>query len=116
VTVVPHHFGRRRATTTLQDRPPRKTAKPPKTPLETAARPTGTVPISTVRPRQRATVAGRVHTLRIQPRAGVASLEATIEDGTGSIVVVFLGRRSEPGIEPGVQLLVEGMVGERGNQ
>ena len=116
VTFVPYHLGRRRAATQLEERPPRKAAKPAKAPVDAAPRPTGTVAISSVRPRQRTTVAGRVHTLRIQPRAGVASLEATIDDGTGTIVVVFLGRRSEPGIEPGVQLLVEGMVGERGNQ
>jgi hypothetical protein len=76
----------------------------------------GTIPIEAVRWRQRARVAGRVHTVRVQPGASLTSLECTISDGSGSLVLVFQGRRRVPGIEPGVKLLVEGMVGERGKR
>ena len=37
----------------------------------------GTVPIGNLRPRQPARVAGRIKTVRVQPRAGVSSLECT---------------------------------------
>ena len=75
--------------------------------------PAGTSPIATVRLRQRARVAGRVRSVRVQPGAGVSSLECTLADGTGQIVLVFQGRRLVPGIEPGARLIAEGMVGER---
>ncbi|MDA8292543.1 MAG: amino acid permease [Actinomycetota bacterium] len=78
--------------------------------------PPGTVRIVDVRWRQRARVAGRIRSVRVQPRAGISSLEATLDDGSGQIVLVFQGRRLVPGIEPGARLVVEGMVGERGRR
>jgi len=74
----------------------------------------GTVPISNVRARQPARVAGRIKTVRVQPRAGVSSLECTIADGTGQLLLVFQGRRRVAGIEPGARVVVEGMVAARG--
>jgi len=56
-------------------------------------------------------VQGRVRSLRIQPWAGVATLEATLVDDTGGVTVVFLGRREVPGIHCGSRLVVEGMAG-----
>ncbi len=73
----------------------------------------GAVPIGQVRWRQRMKVAGRVHSMRVQPAAGISSLEATIVDTTGSLVLIFQGRRLVPGIETGALLLAEGMIGER---
>jgi amino acid transporter len=74
----------------------------------------GTVPIGNVRSRQPARVAGRIKTVRVQPRAGVSSLECTIADGTGQLLAVFQGRRRVAGIEPGAHVVVEGMVAARG--
>ena len=54
--------------------------------------------------------------MRVQPLAGVASLEVTIADASGSIVVVFVGRRRIPGIKPGARLIVESVVGEHGGR
>jgi hypothetical protein len=51
--------------------------------------------------------------VRVQPRAGVATLQCTMGDGTGDIPIVFLGRRQVAGIEQGTLLCVSGMVGER---
>ncbi len=76
----------------------------------------GTVPVASVRPRQRARVSGRVRSVRVQPRAGVPSLEATIADSSAQLTLVFQGRRRVPGIEPGALLVVEGMVGQRGRE
>jgi hypothetical protein len=72
-----------------------------------------TTPIAELRWRQRAKVAGHIRSVRVQPGSGVSSLECTLVDATGQLLVVFQGRRVVPGIGPGVNLVVEGMVGER---
>ena len=71
----------------------------------------GAMPIAEVQYRQRAKVAGRVRSMRVQPWAGVATLECTVVDETGGLVVVFLGRRKVAGIRCGTRLVAEGMVG-----
>jgi DNA/RNA endonuclease YhcR with UshA esterase domain len=50
--------------------------------------------------------------MRVQPWAGVSTLEVTLVDGTGTISIVFLGRKHVAGIEPGIHMVAEGMVGE----
>ena len=62
--------------------------------------------------RQRVRLEGRVASMRVQPWAGVATLECRLDDDTGAISVVFLGRRRIPGIGVGTRLVVEGVVGE----
>lgn len=71
----------------------------------------GTIPISSVQWRQRVRVAGRVHSVRVPTRTGTANLECTLVDGTGSILLVFQGRRQVPGIQQGAKLVAEGMAG-----
>jgi len=56
-------------------------------------------------------VVGRVRSLRVQPRANVPTLECTLVDDTGGITVVFLGRRSVPGVGLGTRMIVEGRAG-----
>ena len=58
--------------------------------------------------REEITVAGEISSLRIVPRAGTPSLEATVNDGTGSLVVVWTGRRHIPGVSPGKRLVLSG--------
>jgi RecG-like helicase len=72
----------------------------------------GQTPILEASHRQRVTVAGRVHSMRVQPRAGVATLECTVNDGSGSMTIVFLGRREVPGLHSGARVIAEGVVGE----
>jgi len=76
----------------------------------------GTTPIGQVQWRQHARVAGRVRSIRVQPWAGVPSLEATLADSSGRLVLVFLGRRQVAGVEPGARLIAEGTVGEHGGR
>ncbi|MHB1986585.1 MAG: amino acid permease [Acidimicrobiales bacterium] len=76
----------------------------------------GAIPIAQLRWRQRARVGGRVRSVRVQPRAGVPSVECTLADPTGQILLVFQGRRRYPGVEPGATITAEGMVGERNNR
>ena len=72
----------------------------------------GTVPIGDVQWRQRVRVAGRVRSVRVQPRAGTSNLECLLADDSGLLLLVFQGRRRIPGIQPGARLVVEGMVGD----
>ena len=69
-------------------------------------------PIGSLRWRQRATVEGTVRTVRVAPLSGAPSLQVEVWDGTGGITLVFYGRRSITGIDPGRGLRVTGMVGE----
>jgi hypothetical protein len=72
----------------------------------------GVTPIGSVTWRQRTRVRGRVRSIRVQPLAGVPTLECTLYDETGGLSVVFLGRREIPGIHPGTTLVAEGMVSD----
>lgn len=60
-----------------------------------------------------ATVHGTIRTVTLRPRGGVAALEADLYDGSGSVTVVWLGRRRIPGIGPGRHLTVHGRLGTR---
>ena len=71
----------------------------------------GSEEISDVEFRQRAKVAGRIRSVRVQTGPGAQNLECTISDGTGSLLLVFQGRPTIPGIETGARLVVEGMIG-----
>jgi RecG-like helicase len=74
--------------------------------------PVEVTPISSVQWRQRAAVEGRVRSVAVSPVKGSPALEAELYDASGGITLVFYGRRSIPGIEPGANMRVEGMVGE----
>jgi RecG-like helicase len=67
--------------------------------------------IADVKWRQAVCVSGRVRSIRVQPRADVPTLECVIDDGTGGLSVVFLGRRNVAGIQLGTILTVSGRVG-----
>jgi amino acid transporter len=116
VTFIPYHLGQRAVPTRLAN-PARQHRRTPKSELPVLPPgfelPPGTVPIGQVHHRDRVTIAGRVRTLRVQPRAGVATLQCTVGDGTGEILVVFLGRRHVGGWEPGAYVMATGVAGER---
>jgi amino acid transporter len=81
-----------------------------------AQRAGATTPIASVVPRQRVRVAGRVKSVRVQPRAGTQNLECVLSDGTGGLLLVFQGRPKIAGIDPGARLVAEGMVGAWGRR
>lgn len=70
----------------------------------------GGTPVETLHGRNKVTVSGTLHTVTLRPRAGVPALEAEIYDGSGTLAVVWLGRRQIPGIEPGRGIRVQGLV------
>ncbi len=72
----------------------------------------GATPIGDAEWRKRVRVAGRIRSVRVQPRAGTANLECVLADDSGKLLLVFQGRRRIPGIQPGARLVVEGMVGD----
>jgi hypothetical protein len=121
VTLVPYHLGSlHKLEEQTEARRRRRAIKPTSrvvshgveagiTPEEV---PEGATPIGTVSARQRARVAGRIRSVRVQPWSGVATLECTVADATGSIVLVFLGRKHVAGIAPGAKIVAEGMVGD----
>jgi len=66
----------------------------------------GGTPIAVLTPRRQATVCGTLRSVTLRPRAGVPALEAELYDGSGSLYVVWLGRRHIAGIEPGRRLRI----------
>lgn len=61
--------------------------------------------------RERVSLRGTLRTVTLRPRGGVPALEAELDDGTGVITVVWLGRRRIAGIDPGIAIKVEGRIG-----
>ena len=68
------------------------------------------VDIGEVRPRQRVTVSGEIRSVTIRPQVDVPTLDVELWDGTGSLHLVWLGRRRIPGIVPGIRLRATGRV------
>ena len=71
---------------------------------------TGCTPIASCQDRQEVSVSGTLRAVTLRPRAGVPALEAELFDGSDSLDVVWLGRRSIAGIEPGRRLVAHGRI------
>jgi amino acid transporter len=127
VTMVPYHLGRRGEAHVVVDPAPRARMKRSTSnglrrgaapsllehqPISGDMLPPDRTPIAQVVYRTHAVVAGRVSGVRVQPHGGVASLECTVVDESGGMLLVFLGRRSIAGIAVGSRVVAEGMVGE----
>jgi RecG-like helicase len=59
---------------------------------------------------QMTTLTGQVRSLVLRPEINVPALEIELFDGSGSVSVVWLGRRKIAGIEPGTSLAVTGRL------
>ena len=70
----------------------------------------GATPVSACVDRTPVTVFGTVRALTIRPRAGNPALEADLFDGSDVVTLVWLGRRTIAGIEPGRQLRASGRI------
>lgn len=73
----------------------------------------GAVRIRDTVPRSRVKLAGVVRRITVRPLEGNESLEAILYDGTGEVTVVWMGRRSIPGLNLGTRLVVEGLLAEQ---
>ena len=67
-------------------------------------------PIAQCADRVHAVVAGTLRAVTVRPRGNSPTLHADLWDGSGSLTLVWLGRRSIPGIEPGRRLMAQGRV------
>ncbi|MFC8599733.1 MULTISPECIES: OB-fold nucleic acid binding domain-containing protein [unclassified Isoptericola] len=77
---------------------------------EAAAYGGGCTPVAQLSDRKRASTAGVLRSVVLRPREGVPTVEAELYDGSGSLDLVWLGRRSIAGIDPGRRIRVDGLV------
>jgi hypothetical protein len=70
----------------------------------------GVTPVSRCGDRDRVTVGGQIRSVTLTPVDGVPALEAEVFDGEATVTLVFLGRRSVGGIEPGRVVTAEGRI------
>jgi len=70
----------------------------------------GGSPCASLGDRHRARVCGTLHRVTLRPRSGTPALEAEVFDGSGTLSVIWLGRREIPGVEAGRRIKVEGLV------
>jgi RecG-like helicase len=73
----------------------------------------GAVPISEAPTRTPVTLAGVVRRITVHPEHGLEALEALLTDGTAEMSVLWMGRRSIPGLTLGTRVVVQGVVGEQ---
>lgn len=73
----------------------------------------GATRIAEVTDRGLADVCGEIRLLTLPPRARVPELVAELYDGTGTMTLVWLGRREIRGVAPGVRMRVRGRVAYR---
>ena len=73
-------------------------------------------PIGKIEWRKRSKVHGRVTSISTAPRGSAPMLQVEVWDETGGITLNFLGRREIAGLEVGMELRAEGMVGEEDGQ
>jgi hypothetical protein len=71
---------------------------------------TGCTAVAQLDQRSRARVSGVLRSVRLRPRQQVQALEADLYDGSGTLRIVWLGRREIAGIEPGRRIRLEGLV------
>ena len=60
-------------------------------------------------------LSGTLRTVTLRPRADVAALEAELYDGTGTVTLIWLGRRAIRGITPGRTVMATGRVNRQGD-
>ena len=73
----------------------------------------GAMPAGQCHRGQVVSVSGRLKTVAYTPRTNLPTLEAELYDGSDVVTLVFLGRRSIAGIEPGRQLTARGRIAIR---
>ena len=76
----------------------------------------GGTPCGQIPNRTKACVCGTLRSVTLRPRGGVPALEAELFDGSGSVSLVWLGRRRIAGVEPGRRLKASGLVADDDGQ
>ena len=73
----------------------------------------GSVRIAEAPIRERVKIAGIIRRMTVLPMKDNESLDAHVSDGTGEVVVRFMGRRAIDGLGSGTKVVVEGVLGEQ---
>jgi hypothetical protein len=76
----------------------------------------GYEPIARCADREQVQLCGTLRTVTLRPRGGVPALEAELYDGSGSVVLVWLGRRRIAGVEPGRGMIAKGRIALRDDE
>lgn len=63
-----------------------------------------------------ATVHGTLRCVTLRPVDGVTALEAELYDGSDTITLIWLGRRTIEGVDAGRRLTAHGRIGRRGSE
>jgi hypothetical protein len=66
--------------------------------------------------RRQVSVMGTVRSLTLRPRAGTPTLEVDLYDGSGTVTLVWLGRRELAGVTPGRRLSATGRITTNGGR
>ncbi|MBC9224891.1 DNA-binding protein [Aeromicrobium sp. 636] len=66
--------------------------------------------------RERVDVHGVLQDVTLRPVDDATALEATLYDGTGTVTLIWLGRRRIEGIAAGRSLTAGGRIGHRGQE
>src|SRR5579862_2283177 len=64
----------------------------------------GATAVNDCQNRKQVVVMGTVRSLTLRPRAGAPTLEVDLYDGSGTVTLVWLGRREIAGVTPGRQM------------
>ncbi len=78
--------------------------------LQAECRDEGATPVADTDAHEYVNVAGTLRTVTLRPRGTSLTMEADLWDGTGSVTLVWLGRRDIPGIRPGRRIEVHGRL------
>lgn len=70
----------------------------------------GATPVARCPDKEQVCVAGTLNSVKLRPRGGAPTLEAELYDGTGTVTLVWLGRRRIAGIEPGRSMVARGRL------
>ena len=74
-------------------------------------------PLITAQPdRCKATVHGTLRSVTLRPVDGITALEAELYDGSDTVTLIWLGRRTIDGVEAGRRLTARGRIGRRGEE
>jgi RecG-like helicase len=81
--------------------------------LQEQTRKEGATAVTACRVGSEVCVAGTVRAVRLAPLAGAPTFEVDLYDGSGTVRVVFLGRRTVRGFSAGRDLVVHGRLTRR---
>jgi amino acid transporter len=121
VTTVPFHFDAWLSDEVVDLVPPMARGKFTNVPRDGDDRPPrhdaeSITAIGEVRWRDHVRVRGQVRSVRVAPQRDVPTLEWAIDDGSGTLLAVFLGRRDLAGVKVGSRVEVAGTAGVHQNR